>query len=80
MIFKPAKFVVYPAKGLLGVTNAVVIRNGDINAIRAMGATEGARFDLAVEIAVGSTWGEQSDIARRKASASWDRNYSRIAA
>lgn len=41
--------VIYPARGFLGATNVVAVR-GDLQAIRAAGATDAARFDLAVEV------------------------------
>jgi hypothetical protein len=41
--------VIYPARGFLGATNVVAVR-GDLKAIRAAGATDAARFDLAVEV------------------------------
>lgn len=45
----PAKLVVYPARGLLGSTKVVDVV-GELQAIRALGATDAARFDLAVEV------------------------------
>ena len=41
--------VIYPARGFLGATNVVAVC-GDIDAVRAAGATDAARFDLAVEV------------------------------
>lgn len=41
--------VIYPARGFLGATNVVAVR-GDLQAVRAAGATDAARFDLAVEV------------------------------
>lgn len=41
--------VIYPARGFLGATNVVAVR-GDLQTIRAEGATDAARFDLAVEV------------------------------
>ena len=44
-----ATIVIYPARGFLGGTKVVAVR-GDLQAIRAAGATDAARFDLAVEV------------------------------
>ncbi len=44
-----SSIVIYPARGFLGATNIVVVR-GNLQAIRAAGATDAARFDLAVEV------------------------------
>lgn len=44
-----SKVVIYPARGFLGATNVVAVR-GDLQAVRANGATDAARFDLAVEV------------------------------
>ena len=41
--------VIYPARGFLGSTNVVAVRR-DLQAVRAAGATDAARFDLAVEV------------------------------
>jgi hypothetical protein len=71
MFNRPATFVIYPARGLMGASNVVAVRDGNLDAIRSGGATARERFDLALEVKVGSTWGEQSDIARRQAPAEW---------
>lgn len=71
MFNTPATFVIYPARGLMGATNVVAVRDGDLDAIRALGATARERFDLALEVKVGSTYGEQSSIARSRAPAEW---------
>lgn len=71
MFFAPATFVLYPARGFMGATNVVAVRGGDVAAIRAAGATASARFDLAIEVRMGSTYGEPSCLARRKAPAEW---------
>ena len=44
-----SSIVIYPALGFLGATNVVAVR-GDLQAVRAAGATDAARFDLAVEV------------------------------
>jgi hypothetical protein len=44
-----SSIVIYPARGFLGATNIVAVC-GDLQAIRAAGATDAARFDLAVEV------------------------------
>ena len=44
-----SKVILYPARGFLGVTNVVAVC-GDLEEVRAAGATDAARFDLAVEV------------------------------
>lgn len=44
-----SSIVIYPARGLLGATKIVAVR-GDLQEVRAAGATDTARFDLAVEV------------------------------
>lgn len=44
-----ATIVIYPARGFFGATNIVAVR-GNLQAIRAAGSTDAARFDLAVEV------------------------------
>lgn len=44
-----SSIVIYPARGFLGATNVVAVR-GDLQSVRAVGATDAARFDLAVEV------------------------------
>ena len=44
-----SSIVIYPARGFLGATNIVAVC-GNLQAIRAAGATDAARFDLAVEV------------------------------
>jgi len=41
--------VIYPARGFLGATNVVAVR-GNLQAIRSAGATDAARFDLAIQV------------------------------
>ena len=41
--------VIYPARGFLGATNVVAVCD-DLQVVRAAGATDAARFDLAVEV------------------------------
>lgn len=47
---KTTTVIVYPAKGFMGSTNNVVVANKTLEEVLAMGRTDRARFDLAVEV------------------------------
>jgi hypothetical protein len=43
--------IVYPAVGFMGATNCVRVFGKSIQEVRALGRTDRARFDLAIEVA-----------------------------
>jgi len=42
--------IVYPAVGFMGATNCIQVEGKSIEKVRALGRTDRARFDLAVEV------------------------------
>ncbi len=49
---KTTTTVIYPAIGFCGSTNCIQVQGKSIKEVRALGRTDRARFDLAVEVVV----------------------------
>lgn len=64
-------FVIYPARGFMGASAVLYVEGGDLAAIKAQGATDRARFDLAMEVVVPPRYGAQWEGATLKAPAEW---------